>query len=82
MEKKTYRQNYEMLREMFLEQLILGICYTINRTVDWMRPLAKMWPEGLKINKETEAMRFSYQPGGIRDEQSNPRFTIQRIWRL
>lgn len=33
-------------------------------TVDRMRPLAKMQMEGLKINRETEAMRFGYQPRG------------------
>lgn len=44
--------------------MTLAICYTVNRTVDRLRPLAKMWLEGLKINKETEAMRFGYQPRG------------------
>ncbi len=40
------------------------ICYTINRTMDRLRPLAKVWLEGLKTEKEIEAMRHGYQPRG------------------
>lgn len=36
MEKKTYRQNYEMLREMFPEQMILGI-KEVQQITGWGR---------------------------------------------
>ncbi len=40
------------------------ICHTVNRTMNRLRPLAKGWLEGLKTEKEIEAMCHGYRPRG------------------
>lgn len=56
----------ELLSSLNWTALIMTalICYTINRTIDRLRPLAKLWLDGLKTEKEIEAMRRGCQPRG------------------